>query len=125
MKDIEKILVKVVIALVAVLFIVLLFNSCKTHKKIVKIDTDTKTEQTTKTDTHTTDNSKIEEDYMEVVYVLDSAQVVDVFGNSEQPLIRVSQIRVKTSHKSEKNDIDNKTFATEEKTSEIKENAVS
>ena len=36
----------------------------------------------------------------------------------------MSQIRVKTSHKSEKNDIDNKTFATEEKTSEIKEKAV-
>ena len=63
MIDLEKILVKIVLLLVTVLFIVLLFNSCKTHKKVVKIDTDTKVEQTTKIDTETTDNKNIKHNY--------------------------------------------------------------
>ena len=121
MIDLEKILVKIVLVLVTVLFIVLLFNSCKTQKKVVRTNTDTKVEQTTKIDTETTDNSKTDEDYTEIVYVLDSAQVIDVFGNSEQHKIRVSQIKVKTSHVSTQNDIDSKIVAKEEKTSQMAE----
>ena len=121
MIDLEKILVKIVLLLVTALFIVLLFNSCKSHKDIVKTQTDSTATEVVKVESHTTDNSKIDEDYTEIVYVLDSAQVVDVFGNSEQPKIRVSKIKVKTSHISHENDINNKIYATEEKTEEIKE----
>lgn len=121
MIDLEKILVKIVLVLVSVLFIVLLFNSCKTHKQTIKTAIDSTATEVVKVESHTTDNSKIDEDYTEIVYVLDTAQVVDVFGNPEQPKIRVTKIKVKTSHVRHENDINNKVYATEETKAEIKE----
>ena len=124
MLDLEKILVKIVLALVALLFIVLLFNSCKSHKNIVKTQIDSTATEVVQIESHTTDNSKSEEDYTEITYVLDSGQVVsfsDKFGNSEQVVLKVREIKVKNSHVTHENDIDNKIYATEEKTAEIKE----
>lgn len=124
MLDLEKTLVKIVLALVALLFIVLLFNSCKSHKQVVKTQIDSTATEAVKVESHTTDNSKSEEDYTEITYVLDSGQIVsfsDKFGNSEQVVLRVSQIKVKNSHVTSENKIDNKTYATEEKKAEIKE----
>lgn len=124
MLDLEKILVKIVLLLVMALFIVLLFNSCKSQKNIVKTKTDSTATEVVKVESHTTDNSTTQEDYTEITYVLDSGQIVsfsDKFGNSEQVVLRVSQIKIKNSHVSHENKIDNKIYATEEKTSEIKE----
>lgn len=124
--DLEKILVKIVLALIAVLFIVLLFNSCKSHKQVVKTETDSTATQVVVVDSHTTDNSKSEEDYTEVTYVLDSGQTVIVnFGDGKvnygSEELKVTQIKVKNSHVSHENDINNKIYATEEKRAEIKE----
>ena len=122
--DLEKILVKIVLALIAVLFIVLLFNSCKSHKNIVKTQIDSTATEVLKVESHTTDNSKTQEDYTEITYVLDSGQIVTIgqsVTNCNQ--LRVSQIKVKNSHVSHENKINNKTYATEEKTAEIKEKA--
>lgn len=124
MKDIEKILVKIVLLLVTALFIVLLFNSCKSHKNIVKTQIDSTATEVVKVENQTTDNSKTQEDYTEITYVLDSGQIVsfsDKFGNSEQVVLQVREIKVKNSHVSHENKINNKIYATEEKTSEIKE----
>ena len=125
MLELEKILVKIVLALVAALFLVLLFNSCKATKNVVKTEIDSAATQVTVVDSHTTDNSKTEEDYTEVVYVLDSGQSVsfsDMFGNTEQAPLIVREIKVKNSHVTKENDISNKTYATERKTAEMKEN---
>lgn len=128
MKDIEKILVKIVLALVALLFIVLLFNSCKATKKVVKTETDSTATQVVVVDSHTTENSKSEEDYTEITYVLDSGQIVTIGHDLESVTncnqLRVSQIKVKNSHVTSENKIDNKIYATEEKTAEIKEKAI-
>lgn len=124
MLDLEKILVKIVLCLVAILFVILLFNSCKSHKNIVKTQTDSTATEVVKVESHTTDNSTTQEDYTEVTYVLDSGQVVsfpDKFGNSEQVVLKVREIKVKNSHVASENKIDNKIYATEEKTAEIKE----
>lgn len=126
MLDLEKILVKIVLVLVTALFIVLLFNSCKTTKKVVKTETDSTATQAVVVDSHTTDNSKSEEDYTEITYVLDSGQTVIVnFGDGKvnygSEELKVTQIKVKNSHVTKENDIDNKIYATEEKTAEIKE----
>lgn len=122
--DLEKILVKIVLLLVTALFIVLLFNSCKTHKQTIKTQIDSTATEVVKVESHTTDNSTTQEDYTEVTYVLDSGQVVsfsDKFGNSEQVVLQVREIKVKNSHVTNENKIDNKIYATEEKTAEIKE----
>lgn len=122
MIDLEKILVKIVLLLVMALFIVLLFNSCKSHKDIVKTQTDSTATEVVKVESHTTDNSTTQEDYTEITYVLDSGQIVTIgqsVTNCNQ--LRVSQIKVKNSHVTSENKIDNKIYATEEKTAEIKE----
>lgn len=122
MIDLEKILVKIVLLLVAILFTVLLFNSCKSHKDIVKTKTDSTETESVKIENYTTDNSKSEEDYTEVVYVLDSVQEISVnFADGNTGKIKVSQIKVKNSHVTSENKINNKTYATEEKMAEIKE----
>lgn len=124
MLDLEKILVKIVLALVAILFVVLLLNSCKSHKNIVKTQTDSTSTEVVQIESHTTDNNTTQEDYTEVTYVLDSGQVVsfsDKFGNSEQVVLQVREIKVKNSHVTSENKINNKIYATEEKTAEIKE----
>lgn len=125
MKDIEKTLVKIVLALVALLFIVLLFNSCKSHKQVVKTQIDSTATEVVQIESHTTDNSKSEEDYTEITYVLDSGQIVTIGHDLETVTncnqLRVSQIKIKNSHVSHENKIDNKIYATEEKTAEIKE----
>lgn len=124
MIDLEKILVKIVLLLVAILFTVLLFNSCKSQKHIVKTEKDSTATEAVKIENHTTDNSKSEEDYTEVVYILDSAQEISVnFADGNTSKIKVSQIKVKNSHVSHENKINNKTYATEEKMAEIKEKA--
>ena len=122
MLDLEKILVKIVLALVALLFIVLLFNSCKSNKNIVKTAIDSTATEVVKVESHTTDNSTTQEDYTEITYVLDSGQVVTI-GQSVTDCnqLRVSQIKVKNSHVTRENDINNKIYATTEKTAEIKE----
>lgn len=122
--DLEKILVKIVLLLVTALFIVLLFNSCKSHKQVVKTQIDSTTTEVVKVESHTTDNSTTKEDYTEVTYILDSGQFVsfsDKFGNSEQVVLQVREIKVKNSHVTKENDINNKIYATEKKTEEIKE----
>ena len=124
MLDLEKILVKIVLLLVTALFIVLLFNSCKTHKQTIKTAIDSTATEAVKVESHTTDNSKSEEDYTEVTYILDTTSIINFEGgklNYGDGKIKVSQIRVKNSHVSHENKIDNKIYATEEKTSEIKE----
>lgn len=124
MIDLEKILVKIVLALVALLFIVLLFNSCKSHKQVVKTQTDSTATEVVQIESHTTDNSTTQEDYTEITYVLDSGQIVsfsDKFGNSEQVGIKIREIKVKNSHVTSENKINNKIYATEEKTAEITE----
>jgi Ca2+/Na+ antiporter len=121
MLDLEKTLVKIVLALVALLFIVLLFNSCKSHKNIVKTQIDSTTTEVVKVESHTTDNSKTQEDYTEITYILDTPQIVKLESVTNCNQLRVSQIKVKNSHVSHENDINNKTYATEEKTAEIKE----
>ena len=124
MLDLEKILVKIVLALVALLFIVLLFNSCKTHKQVVKMQTDSTATEVVKVESHTIDNSKSEEDYTEVTYILDTTSIINFEGgklNYGDGKIKVSQIRVKNSHVTRENDINNKIYATDEKTAEIKE----
>lgn len=121
MIDLEKILVKIVLCLVTALFIVLLFNSCKTHKDIVKTQIDSTATEVVQIESHTTDNSTTQEDYTEIVYVLDSAQEIAVSGNQEQLHIRIKEIKVKNSHVTSENKINNKIYATEEKTAEIKE----
>lgn len=93
MLDLEKILVKIVLCLVAILFVILLFNSCKSHKNIVKTQTDSTATEVVQIESHTTDNSTTQEDYTEITYVLDSGQVVsfsDKFGNSEQVVLSVA-----------------------------------
>ena len=120
MIDLEKILVKIVLLLVAVLFVVLLFNSCKTHKQTIKTQIDSTATESVKVESHTTDNSTTQEDYTEVTYILDSSQSVivsDILSNPEQQTIKVAQIKVKTSHKSEQKDVTNKIVANTEKTS--------
>lgn len=122
MKDIERKLVILVLFLVGAIFVLLLFNSCKSHKDIVKTKTDSTATEVVKVESHTTDNSKSEEDYTEITYVLDSGQIVTIgqsVTNCNQ--LRVSQIRVKKSHVTHENDINNKIYATEEKKAEIKE----
>ena len=124
MKDFERKLVIIALFIVGAIFTLLLFNSCRTKKQAVNVNTQAIIEQTTKTDTHTTDNSKIDEDFTEITYILDSGQVVNItdkFGNSEQPLLKVLQIKVKTSHVTHENNIDSKIYAEETKTAEIKE----
>lgn len=127
MIDLEKTLVKIVLALVAILFIVLLFNSCKSQKNIVKTKTDSTATEVVKVESHTTDNSKSEEDYTEVTYVLDSVQEFSIINfdggklNYGYDKIKVKAIKVKNSHVTSENKIDNKIYATEEKTAEIKE----
>ena len=121
MKDFERKLVIIALFLVGAIFTLLLFNSCRTKKQAVNVNTQATIEQATNTATATTDKSTKEEDYTEIVYVLDSAQVIDVFGNSEQPLLKVLQIKVKTSHVTHENNIDSKIYAEETKTAEIKE----
>lgn len=119
--DLEKILVKIVLALIAVLFIVLLFNSCKSHKQVVKTETDSTATQVVVVDSHTTDNSKTQEDYTEITYILDTPQIVKLESVTNCNQLQVSQIKVKNSHVTSENKIDNKIYATEEKTEEIKE----
>ena len=124
MLDLEKILVKIVLALVALLFIVLLFNSCKTHKQVVKMQTDSTATEVVKVESHTIDNSTTQEEYTEVTYVLDTTSIINFEGgklNYGDGKIKVSQIKVKNSHVTSENKINNKIYATEEKTSEIKE----
>lgn len=124
MLDLEKILVKIVLLLVTALFIVLLFNSCKTHKQTIKTAIDSTATEAVKVESHTTDNSKSEEDYTEVTYILDTTSIINFEGgklNYGDGKIKVSQIKVKNSHVTSENKINNKIYATEEKTSEIKE----
>jgi len=126
MIDLEKILVKIVLILVTALFIILLFNSCKTTKKVIKTEKDSTIAQVVVVDSHTSDNSKTEEDYTEITYVLDSGQKVIVnFGDGKvnygSEELKVTQIKVKNSHVTKENDIDNKIYATEEKKAEIEE----
>ena len=124
MLDLEKILVKIVLALVALLFIVLLFNSCKTHKQVVKMQTDSTATEVVKVESHTIDNSTTQEEYTEVTYVLDTTSIINFEGgklNYGDGKIKVSQIMVKNSHVTRENDINNKIYATDEKTAEIKE----
>ena len=124
MLDLEKILVKIVLALVALLFIVLLFNSCKTHKQVVKMQTDSTATEVVKVESHTIDNSTTQEEYTEVTYVLDTTSIINFEGgklNYGDGKIKVSRIRVKNSHVTRENDINNKIYATDEKTAEIKE----
>ena len=120
--DFEKILVEFLLCITAAIFVLLLFNSCKTHKNIVKTQTDSTATEVVKVESHTTDNSTTQEDYTEITYVLDSGQIVTIgqsVTNCNQ--LRVSQIKVKNSHVSHENKINNKIYATEEKTAEIKE----
>ena len=124
MLDLEKILVKIVLLLVTALFIVLLFNSCKSHKDIVKTQTDSTATEVVKVESHTIDNSTTQEEYTEVTYVLDTTSIINFEGgklNYGDGKIKVSQIRVKNSHVTRENDINNKIYATDEKTAEIKE----
>ena len=120
--DFEKILVEILLCITAAIFVLLLFNSCKTHKNIVKTQTDSTETEAVKVESHTTDNSTTQEDYTEVTYVLDSGQIVTI-GQSVTNCnkLRVSQIKIKKSHVTSENKIDNKIYATEEKTAEIKE----
>ncbi len=122
MKDIEKILVEILLCITAAIFVLLLFNSCKSQKNIIKTQIDSTATEVVKVESHTTDNSKSEEDYMEITYVLDSGQIVTIgqsVTNCNQ--LRVSQIKVKTSHIKHENNIDSKIYAEETKTAEIKE----
>ena len=124
MIDLEKILVKIVLLLVTALFIVLLFNSCKSHKDIVKTQTDSTATEVVKVESNTIDNSTTQEEYTEVTYVLDTTSIINFEGgklNYGDGKIKVSQIRVKNSHVTRENDINNKIYATDEKTAEIKE----
>ena len=120
--DFEKILVEILLCITAAIFVLLLFNSCKSHKQVVKTQTDSTATEIVKVESHTTDNSKSEEDYTEITYVLDSGQIVTI-GQSVTNCnrLRVSQIKIKNSHVMHENEIDNKIYATEENTSEIKE----
>ena len=134
MLDLEKILVKIVLALVAILFVVLLFNSCKSKKSIVSVDTNAKTEQITKVNEEKTDKGNIEEDYTEIVYVLDTGQSVAIDNslfnfqagkvNYGSALFKVKEIKVKNAHISEQKNATNKISANTEKTSEIEQNVV-
>lgn len=125
--DFEKILVEILLCITAAIFVLLLFNSCKSHKDIVKTQTDSTATEVMQIERHTTDNSKSEEDYTEIIYILDTPQAVTIgheldfesVTNCNQ--LRVAQIKVKTSHVTSENKINNKTYATEEKTAEIKE----
>ena len=123
--DFEKILVEFLLCITAAIFVLLLFNSCKSHKNIVKTETDSTATEVVKVESHTTDNSTTQEDYTEITYVLDSGQIVTI-GNGLELVtnnnqLRVSQIKVKKSHVTHENKIENKIYATEEKTAEIKE----
>ena len=132
MIDLEKTLVKIVLALVTILFVVLLFSSCKSKKSIVSVDTSSKTEQITKVNEEKTDKGNIEEDYTEIVYVLDTGQSVDssIFNfqagkvNYGSALFKVKEIKIKNAHISEKKNSTNKIYANTEKTSQIEQNAV-
>lgn len=132
MIDLEKTLVNIVLALVAILFVVLLFSSCKSKKSIVSVDTNAKTEQITKVNEEKTDKGNIEEDYTEIVYVLDTGQSVDssIFNfqagkvNYGSALFKVKEIKVKNAHISEKKNSTDKIYANTEKTSQIEQNAV-
>ena len=122
MKDIEKILVEILLCITAAIFVLLLFNSCKSQKNIVKTQIDSTATEAVKVESHTTDNSTTQEDYTEITYVLDSGQIVTIgqsVTNCNQ--LRVSQIKVKKSHVTSENKINNKIYATTEKTAEIKE----
>ena len=69
-------------------------------------------------------NSTTQEEYTEVTYVLDTTSIINFEGgklNYGDGKIKVSQIRVKNSHVTSENKINNKIYATEEKTAEIKE----
>lgn len=128
MIDLEKTLVKIVLALVAILFV----SSCKSKKSIVSVDTNSKTEQITKVNEEKTDKGNIEEDYTEIVYVLDTGQSVDnsIFNfqadkvNYGSALFKVKEIKIKNAHISEKKNSTNKIYANTEKTSQIEQNAV-
>lgn len=126
MKDIEKILVEILLCITAAIFVLLLFNSCKTHKQTIKTAIDSTATEAVQIESHTTDNSKSEEDYTEITYVLDSGQTVIVnFGDGKvnygSEELKVTQIKVKNSHITGENRIENKIYATEKKTAEIKE----
>lgn len=127
MLDLEKILVKIVLCLVAILFVILLFNSCKSHKQTIKTAIDSTVTEVVQIESHTTDNSTTQEDYTEVTYVLDSVQEFSIINfdggklNYGYDKIKVKAIKVKNSHVTSENKINNKIYATEEKTSEIKE----
>lgn len=124
MLDLEKILVKIVLLLVTALFIVLLFNSCKTHKQTIKTAIDSTATEAVKVESNTTDNSKTQEDYTEITYILDTTSIINFEGgklNYSDSKIKVSQIKVKKSHVTKENDINNEIYATEQKMSEIKE----
>jgi hypothetical protein len=95
MLDLEKTLVKIVLALVALLFIVLLFNSCKSHKNIVKTQIDSTATEVVQIESNTTDNSKSEEDYTEITYILDTPQIVKLESVTNCNQLRVSQIKIK------------------------------
>lgn len=117
----EKLLVKIVLLLVAILFTVLLFNSCKSQKNIVKTEKDSTATEAVKIESHTTDNSTTQEDYTEITYILDTPQIVKLESVTNCNQLRVSQIKVKNSHVTSENKIGNKIYATEKKTAEIKE----
>jgi Ca2+/Na+ antiporter len=134
MIDLEKTLVNIVLALVAILCVVLLFSSCKSKKSIVSVDTNAKTEQITKVNEEKTDKGNIEEDYTEIVYVLDTVQSVEIDNsifnfqegkvNYGSALFKVKEIKIKNAHISEKKNSTNKIYTNTEKTSQIEQNAV-
>ena len=88
------------------------------------MQTDSTATEVVKVESHTIDNSTTQEEYTEVTYVLDTTSIINYEGgklNYGDGKIKVSQIRVKNSHVTRENDINNKIYATDEKTAEIKE----
>lgn len=101
-----------------IVYILLLLSlvGCKAKKTIVKTENydSVKVEQSAQV--QVIDTSKTNEDYTEIVYVLDSAVEVNVSEEIPTPTIKVKEIKVKKSHVTRDNAVSVETNTENEKT---------
>lgn len=98
------------------ILLLLCLVSCKAKKTIVKTESYDSVRAEQSAQVQVIDTSKTNEDYTEIVYVLDSATSVNMSEGLSIADIKVKEIRVKKSHVTRDNAINIRTNTENEKT---------
>lgn len=119
--DLEKILIRIVMALVIVYVFILMTCSCRSSKQVAKVETQTEIKA------DIVEESKTETQYDEYVFVVDSAkeisinELVEITKGKGKEKVKIKEIKVKKATETTETKIEDKSVVKEELKSETKE----